>query len=114
MDNNYKNLIFTNHALNRIYEREIKKETAYEAFKNFDKKNNKKDGKTEFIKKIDKHIITLVAKKNEKNEWIVLSAWMDPPLAGTRDAKRKEEYKRYQKAGFWKKMLLTVKRQIFN
>lgn len=112
-DNRYQNLIFTNHALGRLSERGFTKEMAYQTFSNSDKKTVGKNGGTEFVKKFGAQTITVVSKQNEKYEWIVLSCWIDPPLPGTRDERLKEDYKKYQKAGFWGKIFLTIKRQIF-
>lgn len=112
MANVYKNLIFTNHALTRLSQRRIEKEAAFGAFANPDKKEKKGDGTTTFVKKIDKHTVTILAKQNEKSEWIALSAWIDPPIPGTKDEKLKLEYRKYQKSGFWGKLFYIVKKQI--
>lgn len=115
MQNNYKNLIFTNHALGRLSERGFTQDMTYQTFSNPDKQEKgKENGTTEFTKRFDNHMVTVITKQNEKYEWVILSCWMEPPLPGTRDAKLKEEYKRYQDAGFWGKLFLTAKRQIFN
>jgi len=56
-------------------------------------------------------------------EWVVLSAWMDPPLQGTADYRKKEQYnkkmqktreldRKIEKASFWGKMFLTLRKQI--
>src|SRR3989344_9198602 len=98
----YFDLIFTNHLLQKSKERGIRKEDIYETFKhpNTSRKGKKRDT-LENNKRYDSFTITLILKQNEKNEWIALSAWRNPPLTGTRDAKQREAWKKAQKAGFW-------------
>ncbi len=109
----YSGLILTNHAQEQLVKRGIKKEMVWETWNNPDHSApGKKIGTEEFRKKFENHTVTVIAKHNEKHEWIVVSCWIDPPLPGTRDARQKQAYKNYQKAGFWKKMLLTVKSQL--
>src|SRR5436190_11150723 len=106
----FKGAIWTNHALERLAERKLSQEMAGRAFSHPDKVvHGKQAGTTEFHKKFDAHWVTIIAKKNEKNEWIVVSCWIDPPFPGTKDFKKKEIYKEYQKAGFWRKLWLTFK-----
>ena len=112
-ENRYRNIIFTNHALSRLSERGFTQAMAYETFSNSDTQIESKNGGTEFQKKFGGQTITVVAKQNEKYEWIILSCWIDPPLPGTRDSRLKADYKKYQKAGLWGKIFLTIKRQIF-
>jgi hypothetical protein len=107
------NLIFTNHALERISDRKMNKNMILQAFSSPDSKNKgKKPDTTEFIKHTGSSTITLIAKQNEKNEWIALSAWIDPPYPGTKDYKEKKRYNAYQHAGFWGKIWLTIKSQL--
>lgn len=111
--NYYKGVIWTNHANLRMQERGLSQDRAYQAFNNPDKTIKGKEKDTfEFQKNVDNSKTTIIAKKNEKNEWVILSAWIDPPLPGTLDFKRKEEYKKYQKASFWGKIFLTFKKQL--
>ena len=72
----------------------------------------KKPDTTEFVKRFGSSVVTLIAKQNERNEWIALSAWIDPPYPGTKDYKEKERYRSYQKAGFWRKFWLTLLSQL--
>lgn len=109
----YGGIIWTNHALDQLVERGLSQEKVWEAFNNPDSSSK---GRTpdsfEFRKKFDKHTVTVITKKNEKNEWVVLSCWINPPLPGTEDTKQKEEYKKYQKSSGLGKVLLTVKKQL--
>lgn len=70
------NLIFTNHAINRLYNRGISQEKAYDVFANPDGQlAGKIPGSVKFYKGYGEQRIEVVAKKNDKNEWVVLSCW---------------------------------------
>ena len=69
-------LIFTKHAINRLYNRGISQEKAYETFANPDGQiTGKTPGSVKFYKNYGKQRIEVIAKKNNKNEWIVFSCW---------------------------------------
>lgn len=109
----YKGAIWTNHVFERLRERGISQEVAGEAFNSPDEKRKGKQEETfEFIKRIDNSTITLIAKQNEKNEWVILSSWIDPPLKETQDYKKREEYRKYQKSSSLSKFLYTIKKQL--
>ncbi len=91
----FKGLIWTNHALQRLEERKIPQEWAWRAFKFPDSiQKGKRANTVEHIKKYNSLEVTLIATKNEKKEWIIISCWVDPPLAGSIDIKKKQEYLR--------------------
>ena len=76
MERKYLNLIFTNHAINRLYNRGISQEKAYETFKNPDGQlPGKIPGSVKFYKSYGEQRIEIVAKKNEQGEWVVFSCW---------------------------------------
>jgi hypothetical protein len=109
----YGGVIWTNHALERLGQRGLSQDLAWQAFSHPDKKlTGKRPDTIELQKKVGSSLITIIAKQNEKREWIILSNWIDPPLPGTIDYYKKEEYKRYQKSGFWGKVFLTLKKQL--
>lgn len=109
----YAGLIWTNHALARLKERGLSQELAARAFTEPDEFfPGKKTGTMEYRKKVESSVITLILKQNEKKEWLVLSAWIDPPLYGTKDYRKKQAYERYKKAGFWGKVWYTIKSQL--
>lgn len=108
-----KDYILTNHAREQMVERGMKEQEVLETLQNSDSVTpGKKIGTEVFRKKFDGYTITVIGKHNEKHQWIAISTWRDPPLPGTKDARQKEAYKQYQKAGFWKKIFLAVKSQI--
>ena len=109
----YGGLIWTNHALSRLDERGLSQNLAWQTFQKPDEQlRGKNPGTTEFRKKIEQSLITLIAKPNEKGEWVVLSCWIDPPLYGTKDYHKKQAYLKYKKAGFWGKVWYTLKSQL--
>jgi hypothetical protein len=76
MKRKYLDLVFTNHAINRLYNRGITQEKAYETFKNPNGQlAGKIPGSTKFYKNYGKQRVEVIVKKNEKGEWIVLSCW---------------------------------------
>lgn len=118
-----RDIVFTNHAIDRMKERGVSGEWAWQAVKNADRKMpGKEKHTTEFIKRFDTYKVTAIGKKNEIGEWVVLSVWMDPPLKGTADHRKREKYlkglekkraldKQMESAGFWGKMWLTFRKQ---
>ena len=91
--NTYGGIIWTNHALERLSQRGLSRELAWTAFKNPDDTySGKNPGSVEYHKKISSSNVTLIAKQNEKKEWIVISVWVDPPLPGSIDAKKQQNY----------------------
>lgn len=109
----YQNLIFTNHANEKIKERQLVKNEVLEAFSRPDSKyNGKKSGTTELKKQFSGYSLTLIVKQNETKEWVLLSCWRDPPLFGTKDYQRKKNWEDYKKAGFWGKIWIGIKQQL--
>jgi hypothetical protein len=72
----------------------------------------KQTGTTEYRKRFQSSLVTVIGKQNERSEWLLLSAWIDPPLAGTADARKREEWRKYQKASVWGKIWMEVLRQL--
>jgi hypothetical protein len=109
----YGGIIWTDHALERIYQRKLPQETAFLAYSSPDKRiPGKNPGSTELQKQYGKHLITLIIKPNDKGEQVVISAWIDPPLPGTNDFRKQEYRKNMKGASFWKRVWLTVKNQM--
>jgi hypothetical protein len=79
MDKNYKELIWTKHALKRLKERGIKQSDAYAVWRRPDRsKYSRKKGAWVYARVLGKREIEVVAKKNEKDKWLVLSVWDTP------------------------------------
>jgi hypothetical protein len=106
-------LIWTNHAQNRLKERKTTAAFVEQAFSTPDHTSpGKQNGTREFIKKVDRQTITLVAKPSQGEEWVVLSFWLEPPNPDSIDIEQKKRYREYQKASGWKKFWLIVKEQL--
>lgn len=112
MNNRYGGIIWTNHALERLSQRGITQEQAFATFKNPESTKIRDHGATAYTKFFGEKKLTLIGKVTEQKEWIIVSAWIDPPLPGSIDEKRKKQYWEYKKAPWWKKILLAVKNQM--
>ena len=108
----YYDLILTNHAQDQILRRGVRKEDVYDTLKNSTKSFLGKNGGTEFHKWYEGYEITVFGKKNEKDEWVVISAWRNPPLEGTKDAVRQSNWNQYKKAGTLGRIWLSIKGQL--
>lgn len=105
--------ILTKHAYERLKQRGLTHNQTLDVFQNPDRTiAGKKEGTIEFQKREGKSLITLIAAKNNKNEWIILSCWIDPPLPGSIDEKKHEEYKKFKKTSGWTKFWLILKQQL--
>ena len=111
-NNKFGGAIWTDHALERIRERGIPHDYAIESIKNPDSSERNDKGGLRTIKRIDDKTITTVTKKNEKGETLVISIWMDPPIIGTKDYKKKQRYNEYKKGSLGKKIWLTILKQL--
>src|SRR5258708_17359291 len=110
----YGGAIWTNHAMSRLDQRGLTQDIAAKAFNYPDESHHgKQSGSMEYVKRFGNSKVTIIAKQNEKYEWIILSCWIDPRLAGTIDAKKQEAYRNYQKKGFWGKLFADFMRDIF-
>jgi len=102
-------IIFTKHALRRLDERSFSQSHVEGAVQNPDTVvAGKEKGTLEYRKKYQTSNVTAIVGKGTKGENVILSCWIDPPIYGTKDYKKKERYKRYQKASFWGKVAMDV------
>ena len=109
----YEETIWTNHALKRLEERGLPQSIAYLAFKHPDYSHKAKEGATEFQKKVEDKKVTVIAKQNDRSEWIIVSCWVDPPFPGSKDDLKHKRYLAYQKASFWGKLWMEIQRDVF-
>ena len=76
MDKNYRGIIWTSHAIDRMLERGIKQGDAWATWKRPDSsKFEKTKGVWVYRRSIDLKSIEVVAKKNSKGRWVILSVW---------------------------------------
>lgn len=107
----YLGLVFTDHAIKRMAERGLDRNQALEILRNPDSKENER-GTIRLKKKFNGFDATLLLKQNNRKEWIVISFWRDPPLPGTKDDRNRKNWEKYKKAGFWGKILISVRQQL--
>lgn len=76
MDKNFGGVIWTNHALQRLSERGIKQGDAWATWRRPDQSRyaTAQDAWV-YYKTYGNQRIEVVAKQNEKKEWIILSVW---------------------------------------
>lgn len=98
-------IIWTHHALARLDQRGLTQDIAYNAFRYPDKVEKAREGGSEFVKWSGKSRITVIAKQNERGEWLVVSNWVDPPLYGTTDYYKKKDYQAYKRMPWWARMI---------
>ena len=79
MDRNYGGVIWTNHAIERLRKRNIKQGDAWATFNRPDqhRKGQTADSWISY-KTYGNEKIEVVAKKNEKGQWVILSVWSRP------------------------------------
>jgi len=69
-------VIFTNHALQRLWERGITQSDAWYSFQHPDGSTaGSTSGSIKYYKDYGNQRIEVVATQNEKKEWIILSVW---------------------------------------
>lgn len=88
MESNFKGLIWTNHALQRLRERNIKQGDAWAVWSN-PEKSRYNSAKGAWV--YNRGGLEVVAKKNEKGEWLILSVWSKPVF----------QNKQSNKSSFW-------------
>lgn len=112
MNNRYGGVIWTNHALERLQQRGITQEQALTTFRNPESSHVRDHGATAYVKFFGEKKVTLLGKYTNEKEWIIVSAWIDPPLPGSADEKKKKRYWEYKNAVWWKKILLAFRNQL--
>jgi len=99
MDNHFGGVIWTNHALARLKERNINQGDAWATWRNPDQSSfAKTKGSWVYHKTFSNQRIEVVAKQNERKEWLILSVWSKPVFG-------KQSKSESVLAGFLKKLL---------
>lgn len=78
MDRNFGGVIWTNHALQRLSERGIKQGDAWATWNRPEQSrpgSGSQQGAWVYYRTYGDERIEVVAKQNEKKEWIILSVW---------------------------------------
>ncbi|NMB56397.1 DUF4258 domain-containing protein [Candidatus Beckwithbacteria bacterium] len=72
----YRGIIFTDHILQRMKERQISLDYVYWVFKRPEIKiYDRKKQSYKFIRQGSNKNFVMIAKQNEKKEWVLLSCW---------------------------------------
>ena len=88
-DRNYGGVIWTNHALERLNKRGIKQGDAWATWKRPDQSRYAKlKGAWVYYKTYGDQKIEVVAKQNEKKEWVILSVWSKSVYEKREDVKK--------------------------
>lgn len=88
MDNHYGGVIWTNHALDRLRERGIKQGDAWATWnrpeQSYKANNYRGSDAWRYYRAWGSQRIEVVAKQNEKKEWIIISVWSEPLVRTTK------------------------------
>lgn len=101
MDNHFGGVIWTNHALDRLRERGIKQGDAWATWRNPEQSRKGSSGNWVYYRTYGSQRIEVVAKQNEKGEWLILSVWSKPVYMQT--APKKESLLKILFDKFFKK-----------
>lgn len=78
MNNRYGGIIWTNHALNRLSERRINQADAWYTFQHPQNSESAKTmGAWAYYRTFDQTRIEVVAKQNDRKEWVIISVWSE-------------------------------------
>lgn len=104
-------IIFTDHALQRLQERYFKKTMVEYTVTSPDQVSpGKQKGTTEYVKTIEGKKVTAIVGTARTGEPLILSCWIDPPYEGTADYKKKQRYLAYKKASFWGRLWMEIQK----
>ncbi|HUS59859.1 MAG TPA: hypothetical protein VMX76_00520 [Nevskiaceae bacterium] len=93
MKQQYIGVIFTKHVINRLYNQGISQSDAWQTFQHPDNSlPGKTPGSRKFYKNFGDKRIEIVAKKNEKGEWVILTGWIKYPGSGQPSAASDEPF----------------------
>jgi len=114
MERFYGNAIWTNHALERLSQRGLSQKLAWTAFQYPDRSVKLgSDGSMQYQKAVGESVVTVVAKKNDGKQWVIISCWIDPPLPGTTDHFKKLRWQKYRQAGWLGKFWMQIQKNLF-
>ncbi len=111
-DKYYKETIWTNHALARLTNRKLPQNLAYKAFQHPDETFKNSDGSFEYRKRFGLHLVTVIAKQNERKQWVIISCWIDPPMKGTEDHIKRSRYYEYKNASWLKRLWIDFRKNV--
>ena len=105
MDKNFGGVIWTNHVLDRLKERDIKQSDAWTAFNSPDSSRKASTpGAFIYYKKYGNERLEVVAAKNKFGKWVIMSVWLRPLF---------QEISNKKRASFWDNFLESLLRKVF-
>ena len=104
----YGHAIWTNHALKRLSDRGLTQKLAWTTFQYPDRSLPRADGSTIYQKRHQSSVVTVVAKQNDTRQWVIISCWIDPPIAGSADDFKRRRYLKYRQSNLWNKFLMQL------
>jgi len=110
---NYKDIMLSDHALTQMKARGLDAEEVWQTYKHPTDYQKGKEDTFHFKKVFDQGFtVTLIGVQTKRNNWLIVSAWREPPLPGTADAKRRKQWKIFNKAKFWGQLWIQIKQQL--
>lgn len=92
MDRNYGGVVWTNHALERLSQRGIKQGDAWATFQRPDQSRYAATkGAWIYYKTYGTERLEVVAKQNERKQWVILTVWSRPVYDHGHSAHRSKE-----------------------
>jgi hypothetical protein len=77
MQREHKNVIFTDHAMQRLKRRRISQDMAVNALRKPDRKQDEDDGKVRFVREINGRNVQIVARYlDDDQQWMVVTGWV--------------------------------------
>jgi hypothetical protein len=101
-------LAYTTHLGERLQQRKIPRSQVDLTISQPDRVEQTRDGKR-YRRQFGNQILTAVVTVTKSNQQLVLSAWIDPPNPGTKDARQKTIYSRYKSAKGMSKLWLSLR-----
>src|ERR1043165_5025726 len=105
-------IIWTKHALERNKERKVTVSWVEKTINSPDQSFAEEEGRTKYIKDFDKQTVSVVTTKTDNGEYLILSAWINPPNPGTQAYKNRAFNKQMKKANWFKKFWLSFLNQV--
>lgn len=107
MDKNFGGVIWTNHALKRLRERGLKQGDAWATFRRPARSKYAASKRAwVYYRTYGDQRIEVVAKKNEKGEWLILSVWSSSSARSEPVFVKREKSK--VKESLWKAILKEI------
>lgn len=101
MDRNFGGVIWTNHAMDRMRERGIKQGDAWATFNRPQQSRKGASGNWVYYRNWGGDQIEVVAKQNDKKEWLILSVW-SRPMAYEKSLRSNSQ--KPSKTSFWRSL----------